>query len=33
VPSQVRNEPEFTDRGVKLTWTGCGVATALFSAQ
>jgi hypothetical protein len=33
VPSQARGEPEFTDRGVKLDWTGCGVATAQFSAQ
>jgi hypothetical protein len=33
LPAEARQEPEFRDRGVKLTWTGCGTATALFSAQ
>jgi hypothetical protein len=33
VPAEARDEPEFRDRGVKLTWTGCGTANALFSAQ
>ena len=37
VPNELRNDPqaaaEFKDRGVKLTWTGCGTATAQFSVN
>jgi hypothetical protein len=33
LPAQARDEPELEDRGVKLTWTGCGQATAQFAAD
>jgi hypothetical protein len=33
VPSEAQGSGDFTNKGVKLTWTGCGTATAQFASK
>jgi hypothetical protein len=33
LPSQVQGDPQYRNKGVKLTWTGCGTATAQFAVN